>query len=137
MHRPWASDGVDAHVLLYLCIHPVGGRTHRQFGQGRQVSLGKEGLHGGGDLVLNIDLARAQPLDQFDLVGHLQNGIGLAHSGGRPQEDLEPPTPFFLRLGERASGSGRRSFPVIAISVRRLTLTGRQGECRVKGEVQL
>jgi len=97
LRGPWPVDGIGAHVFLQLRIDPVGGGAHGQFAQRGQVALGKEVLHRPRDLVLNIDLACAQPfdqlfggqVDQLDFVGFLEDGVrhGFPHTDARDAGD--------------------------------------------------
>jgi hypothetical protein len=70
---------VRAHVSGHLGIDALGGDAHRELAQCRKVALTEEMLNGAGDLIVDVDLAFAQSLDQvlgwqvdqLDLIGEL------------------------------------------------------------------
>ncbi len=78
------------HVGQHLGIDALGRRPHRQLAQRRQVAAAEEMGDGAGRLVLDVDLALVEPLDQvlgrqidqLDLVGRVQHAVRhrLAHA---------------------------------------------------------
>ncbi len=71
-------------MFAQLGIHAVGGGTHGQLAQGRQIALDEEGGQGARGLLLRIDLALLHALDelvgrqvdQFDVVRHFHDAVG-------------------------------------------------------------
>ncbi len=86
---PRAADGVAAHVVDHLVVHPLRRAPQRQFAQRRQVARLEVVLDRPLRLLRQVDLAVVQPLDQvlrrevdqLDVVGAVDDGIRhrLAH----------------------------------------------------------
>ena len=97
--RPGPLDRMRAHVIDHLRVDPLRGAAQGQFAQGRQIAARKIILDRARGPIADIDLALAQPgdeivgrqIDDFDVVGMIDNGIGdcLAHAGMRdPRDDI-------------------------------------------------
>ena len=86
---PGVADALAPHVAAHLRIDPMGRLPQCQFAQGDEVALTKESLERAARLVGEVHPALPQPLqqhvgrhvDQLDLVGPLEHGVGhrLAH----------------------------------------------------------
>ena len=82
--RPGPCNTMTTHVFQHLLVDAVGGGTHRQLTQRREIAGLKVALACAARLLVAVDLACIQPLyqlvwrqvDQLDLVGALQHGIG-------------------------------------------------------------
>ena len=87
--RPGTVDGVAAHVVDHLIVHPLRRPPQRQFPQGCEVAGQEVMLHRSLRLVRQVDFALVQPLDQvlggevdqLDVVRAVDDRVGhrLAH----------------------------------------------------------
>jgi hypothetical protein len=72
------------HMAQELLVHPLGGASQRQLPQGGQVARRKVMADRALGLLRHVDLSFLQPLeqivgrqiDELDVVGILENGIG-------------------------------------------------------------
>ena len=91
--RPGTGNGVGAHEIAHILVHPLGGAAQADLAQRRQVAFAKKIIECTGRDIGPVDVPVLQPgaqfagrdVDELDLVGHFHHavgqGFGDAHAG--------------------------------------------------------